>query len=323
MVADPRYNYAPEHWFMMGGSFSKQGWLDNCQRGAGGRDGDIFMATSDMGYMQSVYELAFLPRLSDLTGPGASTYFGNMERVSGQTQFAANFSGAVNSHLAWQTYRPFRIASVGRDDFEGVGFSSEGNGFRVNPYSPSTPIIMAALANSPYNWMVASTNETAPSALSSSDREVNNFNKNYCFNQMGPTESRFDWKDLELVADQIRSACRGAVSGNWQAAFDNLDWAGDNSDLAGANFEGNTVELYDIDRKFLYGYWKDSFAVKQQLFLVFVRAEPMMMGGGAIGQTPPQLGARAVALVWRDPTVNENDSNAPHRTRVLFYRQFD
>jgi hypothetical protein len=324
MVADPRYNYAPEHWFVMPGSFSKQGWLDNCQRGAGGRDGDIFMATSDMGYMQSIYELAFLPRLSDLTGPGASTYYGNMKQLNGQTEFAANFSGTANNHLAWQTYRPFRIASVDRDDFEGVGFNSEGKGFRVNPYSESTPIIMAALANTPYNWMVASTNETAPNALDKGEREVGNFVKNYCFNQMGPAESRFDWADLELVADQIRNATRGALEGNWQAAFDNLDWAGDNSDLAGAEFKGNTVDLYDVDRKFLYGYWKDSFAVKQQLFLIFVRAEPMMMGGGAVGQTPPQLGARAVALVWRDPTIaSDGDQNAPHRTRVLFYRQFD
>jgi hypothetical protein len=193
----------------------------------------------------------------------------------------------------------------------------------VNPYSESTSVIMAALANSPYNWMVASTNETAPNALSKSDRKVDNFVKNFCFNEMGPAESRFDWDDLQLVADKIKGAARGALDGNWQAAFDSLDWAGDNSDLAGAEFQGNTVDLYDIDRKFLYGYWKDSFAVRQQLFLVFVRAEPLMMGGGAMGQTPPQLGARAVALVWRDPTVDTEDPARPHRTRVLFYRQFD
>ena len=85
--------------------------------------------------------------------------------------------------------------------------------------------------------------------------------------------------------------------------------------------------LKDVDRKMLYGFWRDSLAPKQQLFLVFVRAEPMMMGGGAIGQTPPQLGARAVALVWRDPNPTPTDVGnqqpRPHRTRVLFYRQFD
>ena len=98
-----------------------------------------------------------------------------------------------------------------------------------------------------------------------------------------------------------------------------MDWDGENSDLCGVNFSG-TDELYDVDRKFLYGYWRDCLAPRQQLFLVFVRAEPAMMGGG--GRTPPQLGARAVALVWRDP-YGTGDSLKPHRTRILFYRQFD
>ena len=44
-----------------------------------------------------------------------------------------------------------------------------------------------------------------------------------------------------------------------------------------------------------------------------------MMGGE--GQTPPQLGARAMALVWRDPEATEGDE--PHQTRILFYRQFE
>ena len=267
-----------------------------------------------------------VPRLSDMRGPGKNTYYGNMDRLNGMTKFAANFGESANNHLAWQTYRCFDLPGADRDDFEGVGFNSEGKGFRVNPYSESTPIIMAALANTPYNWMVASTNETAPNALSQSDRQVDNFNKNYCFNQMGQADTRFDWQDLELVAKQIQGAARGALNGEWKDRYDNLDWAGNNSDLAGADFVGQTVDLYDVDRKFLYGFWKDSFAAKQQLFLVFVRAEPLMMGGGAMGQTPPQLGARAVALVWRDPTISEKlkgENNPPHRTRVLFYRQFD
>jgi hypothetical protein len=30
-----------------------------------------------------------------------------------------------------------------------------------------------------------------------------------------------------------------------------------------------------------------------------------------------------VALVWRDPTIDTEDNSRPHRTRILFYRQFD
>ena len=79
------------------------------------------------------------------------------------------------------------------------------------------------------------------------------------------------------------------------------------------------------------------------------------MGGGAAGQAPPQLGSRAMALVWRNPAAGSvtgvaggakawpdslsetrdevlkgrsggssaTDANRPHRTRMLFYRQFD
>jgi hypothetical protein len=47
-----------------------------------------------------------------------------------------------------------------------------------------------------------------------------------------------------------------------------------------------------------------------------------MLGSGMSGQIPPQLGARAVALVWRDPRKSK-DAVSPHQTRVLFYRQFE
>lgn len=330
MCADPRWNWAPEHWFVMPGGISAQGWLDNCQRGNDGRDRDIFMATSDAGYLQSVYELAFLPRLTDLKSSGGNKIRGDMTAPeNGATDFAANFSDTPNNGFAWRTYRPFALSGVARDDFDGVGFTSDGTGFRVNPYADSDAPVLAALANTPYNWMVASTNTTGSNAIQESERKAETFNRQYCFNELGDTSSRFTWDDLKSIAAKIRTAVRGRADGDWKAAFDNLDWAGLNSadELAGATLSGETCDLTDADRKFLYGFWRDSFAAKQQLFLVFVRAEPMMMGGGAIGQTPPQLGARAVALVWRDPTKTQTDVGAgqprPHRTRVLFYRQFD
>ena len=92
--------------------------------------------------------------------------------------------------------------------------------------------------------------------------------------------------------------------------------------------------LHDIDRKFLHSYWRDCFGNRQQLFLIFVRAESTALGGTGEG-TPAQQGGRAVALVWRDPVaseqtdVQEREDNQyqrirhPHKMRVLFYRQFD
>jgi len=113
-----------------------------------------------------------------------------------------------------------------------------------------------------------------------------------------------------------------------------------------AQYTGNTSgtacyrDFFDVDRMFLHSYWRDCFANKQQLFLIFVRAESTALGGAGEG-TPAQQGGRAVALVWRDPLPMLPDGNGPtdeveldynnsryqhcrpHRMRVLFYRQFD
>ncbi len=92
--------------------------------------------------------------------------------------------------------------------------------------------------------------------------------------------------------------------------------------------------LHDVDRKFLHSFWRDCFGNRQQLFLIFVRAESTALGGTGEG-TPAQQGGRAVALVWRDPVapeqidVQEREDNQyqrirhPHKMRVLFYRQLD
>ena len=92
--------------------------------------------------------------------------------------------------------------------------------------------------------------------------------------------------------------------------------------------------ICDVDRMFLHSYWRDCFASRQQLFLIFVRAEATALGGTGEG-TPAQQGGRAVALVWRDPEappgadIVENDGSVyqperhPHKMRVLFYRQLD
>ena len=51
-----------------------------------------------------------------------------------------------------------------------------------------------------------------------------------------------------------------------------------------------------------------------------------MLGGGTADEMPPQLGARAVALVWRDAEAPRNgatENGYPHRTRLLFYRPLE
>ena len=307
---DPRYNHAPENWISHTSSVDPQYWISAVQGllGQGGRANDIWLACSNQGYLQSIYELAMLPRISDLKGQGDAV-MGNLPTPSGGTDYATGLGGLVHGNFMWKTYNCFPTSGVSRDDFEGIGAANLGNACKVNPYAQSVDSLMAAFANPPYSWAVASTNNMD---LSAGDLKATSFNKKYAFSAMN-SQARFDWEDLKHVAEEFQKQVKS--TGNWEDAWDQLDWDGD--DLFGNSAE----DLSDVDRKFLYGFWRDSFANKQQLFLIFLRAEPMMMGGGAIGQTPPQLGARAVALVWRDPEVGE--AGNPHRMRVLFYRQFD
>ena len=362
MCPDPRWNWAPEHWFATGAA-TAQGWRNDCGcDGAAGRDSDIFMATSDAGYMQSVYELAFLPRVTNFTG-GYGNTDDTEDPADGRTEWATAIGGIRNFGFMWKTYRPYNLARAGdlttdtlRDPFEQVGLVNDGGGMRINPYSDCTNVIMAAFANTPCDWWAAATEADTSVGVPSSDRSsAENFNRKYAFNAMN-SNAKFAWKDLYAIAQQFIGCVRRRVNFKldnssihaWKECFDGvlynsdgypnlnpspqgdqvpddmcMDWNGNDSEFCGLNtFVGPTDTLFDVDRKFLYGYWRECFAAKQQLFLVFVRAEPTMTGGSGLRNVPPQLGARAVALVWRDPTPSPDD-RTPHRTRILFYRQFD
>lgn len=330
IVADPRHNHAPEEWFAFtGGALDEQTWLANNMTGKDGRDKDIFMATSDAGYLQSVYEFAFLPRFNTLKREGSSKPTNMKIDSSTQSKYvkiADTFEETRNNEIAWRTYDPFE-----RDweAFSKLPFVNEGTGFKVNPYSDSTNVMMSVFANTPLDWRCTSTNVT-DSGVDFSSMNMDDFNKKYAFNAYSET-AKIEWNVLNQIAgrfmDEVR---RNGSNKSWEEVWrENMRWRDNGSDngsdkgtrLCGFDLNSD-LKLWDADKKYLYGFWKECFAVKQQLFLVFVRAEPMMMGSGAAGHTPPQLGGRAMALVWRDPTRAKNN-NTPHKTRVLFYRQFD
>ena len=334
MCPDPRFNHAPENWIATLAEDSTT-WLASCgvdtlDSDNDMRDGDIFMFVSDQEYLQSVYELAFLPNLSGLNKQGHST-LGNcaipnitIPNTTGVLQYPATINDCAHGKLMWKTYRCYdRVVdgkTYGRHAFEDIGLVLNDGAYRVNPCVQSVDSLMAAFANTPYDWWAASTNNEE---ISSSDLDsANSFNSRYAFSGMN-SSSRIEWEDLKTIATSFRDKVR-EKHGDWEAAFDSMEWDGDNSDFCGAD-SSDLQKLSGADRKFLYGFWHDSFANRQQLFLVFVRAEPAMMGGGSVSQTPPQLGARAVALVWRDPGMEypSDDPVKPHRTRILFYRQFE
>lgn len=265
---------------------------------------DIFMTTSDAGYLQSVYELANILKVSNASGDLDAA-----NRIRWRTM---SYTGDNNDLKKYD------------DIISGT------KGYRVNPYTSDLNTLMAVFANTPLDWWTASTNdfETAKQKILDDLDEANKYSfsempgamvkvKHGKLDQNGKAEKGTLMELAEVFRDRMRNS-----NSDWETVFDNLGW--DETDtIAGVDLG---VSLHSIDKKFLYGFWRECFANRQQLFLVFVRAEPVMMGGGAKGRTPPQLGARAVALVWRDPAKTLEDVSGqprPHKTRILFYRQFD
>ena len=344
MVGDPRFNYAPESWFrVVSPGISANAWLtDNGAAGAPSnlanrRDGDIFMASSDQNYLQSVYELANLPRLTDrgfFTGSG-NNEAGNLRSPNafpGTTFVDKDNNDLVNRQFMWRTYDPFMRYENDNMTFEDLNIVNSGLGFKINPYSDATNVMMAAFANTPHDWRCASTNEQTNASIT--QMNATQFNREHAWNEYS-SGGKIAWDDLALVSEKFMESVRNANGDDWEDVWrEDLKWFSEThvGDEASKYFLDEALidtsdqgRLYNADKKFLYGYWHDCFAVKQQLFLVFVRAEPLLMGGGAINQQPPQLGSRAVALVWRDPKNRSTDTSKayPHRTRILFYRQFD
>ncbi len=116
---------------------------------------------------------------------------------------------------------------------------------------------------------------------------------------------------------------------DWETAFDSLAWedgakTGDNQF---ALFGVNDLEtpLHMVDRKFLYGFWRHCFQNRQQLFLVFLRAAPLPVGG-ALGwplspepptttPTVPTSAAAAATAVRGSAAVASRSSGAIRRRR--------
>jgi len=311
MTDDPRFNFAPENFIVVPVARQlKELWPTMYTAAAAECDGDIFMTTSDAGYLQSKYELAHLPliRKKDDT----SSRFGVLEYDGYDGKAKDSFDKCPAAEVAWRTYEPWKD-----EIFDKIACDSSPHGLRVCPYTPDTTVMMGALANTPRDWWAAATNivgvgEKKRAMLSSVSEALK-----YTFSEHSADAAAVVyWEDMESLANTLIRKFRTSTKG-WEDAYDELDWDGDLFQALTDDGESK-IELDSIDRRFLYGYWHDCFAARQQLFLVFVRAEPMMLGGG--GHIPATLGGRAVALVWRNP---DGVANVPHQMRILFYKQLD
>ncbi len=366
-AADPRYNFAPEDWF---GTTDEDGaspdhWKNyvgvgttSGLLGTGGRDSDIFMFTSDQEYLQSMGELAFLPYVQDLTGEAdfIEGDFMSESRYHGRNDFSArsatSTSGFANGSRFWKTYTAFDrgdgidpIYSLTKGGVTYTVTTGDGD-FRVNPFSRDPRVIEAAIKDTPYDWFVASTNATRnPTATKEPSARAE-----WAFCQ-DSSKAKITDSEMEEIADKMISAFgeKAREGKSWETAFEDFAWTVSGvTDEEKRSLFGVELEkpLHDVDRKYLYSFWRECFQNRQQLFLVFLRAEPLTVGGsGASALAASQLGARGVALVWRDPAAPSRggvssrprresltstdqwasfyETFAPHRTRVLFYHQFD
>lgn len=336
LVPDPRFNYAPEDWIQQSGTLDSTAWKTvnngafNPNATGSERGEDIYFATSDAGYLQNLYELSNLPYITNLkTGNG--NFRGTMETPDGSA-IPTSFADTCHKNLFWQNYDlmlndPINVES-------NLLFHTSYQGQRVNPYSDNREVIRAVFANTPLDWKRASTNTAFSTSSECAGDYFGNaagFNKSYTWSDNSPeANAKITREELEDFAqefiNQIQQENKNANPKAWDVILADLIDDTDPKKLGG--IELGSAKLYKSDRDFLYGYWRDCFAARQQLYLIFVRAEPLMLGGSSPGATPPQLGGRAVALVWRDPTAVGNKGSStcsgyPHPTRVLFYKNLE
>ena len=212
----------------------------------------------------------------------------------------------------------------------------------------SPTVLMAALANTPVNWLVAAGTNTVKDAsrgqnegdkvsVRRSKLKTLKDSLKVAYNETGSAASEdreLRFAALQKMANGMANAFRASVANGerWERIYDNWDWEPQGTPFSWSGDSTFTDQLDSIDCRYLHSFWRGCFANRQQLFLVFVRAESTALGGSGEGQIPPQQGGRAVALVWRDPeTPSDGNDSAqidstiyrPHRTRILFYHQFD
>ena len=376
-AVDPRFNFAPENWFgsSANSTVSAAEWKQAVTPlfGQNGRDRDIFMFVSDQEYLQDIGELQFLPYLQDMDGSGSflSSYSPDFNGNAFSQRMSPTANGFANGGQFWRTYTAYNNGD-GTDPIyalppNGTRVHSGIGGFKLNPYSDDARVLAAAFAATPFDYYVASTNSSQVQSGGKQNTIGANMDLNSQLSQYSFGESDVALMDPDDMSNSngtgIMDAFRDAFQEqarqgkrDWLANWNDLVWQENNvskildaNDIFIANAalkDASSCPLHQVDRKFLYSYWRECFENRQQLFLIFVRAEPCTSASGAVAMNfgGAQLGGRAVALVWRDPAVpsyqagqrktrsqlnnledcmDNREKCPPHRTRVLFYHQFD
>ena len=318
MANDPRYNWAPEQWWAESAAVKPEDvWLERVKAFRESKDWcdlDIFMAASDQGYLQSMYEWLLIPQMGDCR-QGQGREWGAMENSVSDYNGIVRTTADTIAHngLMWRTYRS-RAFNGGNSSWtwgllDDMPFDDTGAGLRVNPYTDITNIMFGAFANMPRDWWSAGTNWVDDADKDYMKEGSSDFKdtEDYLF------KWSYEYRDVYAMSAFWMNAFRkdardfyradewvDALDGFTDNTMDILDWS--TGDVIynpqGVDVERVRAILQDemslSDRKFLYGFLKGCFANNHQLFLVFVRAESAAGGGGS------GSGARAVALVYRE-----------------------
>lgn len=311
---DPKWNHNVFNWSVVNKSI-KDDIIDTFK--GVGKDSDFFQGASDSEWLQSVAELAMLPRTMDFS-EGSKNLTGSLAKGRSDDVNFAKSLPLTKKIADARGENVYLCASYDGDDKAVESLFADGTGgFRINPYSDDPNIFLAALAYTPYNWSAASPDNNW------------RFTKavKHTFSESSDVPSaRLTMSDLKEIASEIHEGFTS--SDDWVEAYNDLGWGFANEPDIFKDYG-----LTSADKKYLYGFWKGCFANRQQLFIIFLRAEPSVGSGKAgAGQ-----GGRAVAVVWRDPkeperTGNNNNKNnnsgldpsaPPHKMRVLFYKALE
>lgn len=301
---DPRWNHNVANWKSTSNVSTE---IESAFNGTGGSDSDCFQSVSNQLWLNSIAELAFLPRTTAFKSDGR-TLSGTMSMNGNPDTSNFGKSLPLTKEIAEARGEQHWLcdSEIGDEhSLEGL-FADGTEGFRINPYSDDANIFLAAVAYSPRDWATATPLE---------NDEPPDFD---------PNDTLLEMEDAKEISKLMQKGFANNRDGDWVKAFNKLDWG-----FAGGNDIFEDMELTSADKKFLFGFWKGCFDVRQQLFIIFVRAEPSISGSSS---KTAGKGGRAVAVVWRDPnpplededkSPREDKTLKPHKMRVLFYKTLE
>lgn len=326
---DPRYNFAIANWYVSASPSIDGGAMLTELRsasllGVDGRDSDVFMFASGQRKLQSPGELGFLVRP-----------YNNSASLNKYKSFSEALKSRTITQLADYNafYRTVRLYDHGgtspdtelRDPiyewFYAANEDESVDGARVNPHSDLPPVLSAAISKVPLDYYYAYQNRTSVayeqktfdstySGLAANDWKLfaAAWLKQFRINQqyLKDVNQRYDNKFLfEIYGDSV-----SPYQWTW--------YSGNPRDIFNVSLSGN---LFEVDRKMLYSFSLESFSDRQQLFLYILQAEAT---GSTVGSSSKSsAGGRAVAVVWRDPDLNQKINPKRHDTRILYFKQLD